>query len=52
MYLGIPLANKNCIHKEIENRLNPGNDWYHSILKLLVSHLQSKNIKTETYKTI
>jgi hypothetical protein len=37
---------------EIKRRLNSGNACYHSVQKLLSSHLLSKNVKLRIYKTI
>jgi len=51
-YLGTAVTYQNCIHEEIKSRLNLGNASYHSVQSLLSSCLLSKNISTETYKTI
>jgi hypothetical protein len=45
------LINENCIHEEINIRLNLGNAWYHAIQNAIFSHL-SKNMKIQIYKTI
>jgi hypothetical protein len=46
------VTNQNLIQEEIKRRLNSGNTCYHSVQKLLSSHLQSKNVKIKIYKTI
>jgi hypothetical protein len=51
-YLRMTLTNQNCIHEEIEWRLNFGNSCYHAVPKLLSSYLVSKSIKIKIYKTI
>jgi hypothetical protein len=38
-YLGTTLTNQKDIHVEIENRLNSGNAWFHSVQNLLSSRL-------------
>jgi hypothetical protein len=48
---GTTIANQNLIKKEIKNRLNSGNDCYHSVQNVLSSHLLSKNVKIRVYKT-
>jgi hypothetical protein len=40
------------IEEEIKRRLNSGNTRYHSVQKLLPSHLLSKNVKIRIYKTV
>jgi hypothetical protein len=40
------------IQEEIKRRLNSGNAYYHSVQRLLSSHLLSKNLKIRIYKTI
>jgi hypothetical protein len=40
------------IQEEIKRRLNSGNLCYHSVQKLLSSHLLSKKVKVRIYKTI
>jgi hypothetical protein len=45
-YLGTTITNQNMmIQEEIKRRLNSGNACYHSVQKLLLSRLLSKNIK-------
>jgi hypothetical protein len=46
------LANENCLHEEINRRLNSGNACYHSVQSLLSSRLLSRNINVKIYKTI
>jgi hypothetical protein len=48
--LGTTITNQNLIQEEIKKRLNSSNACYHSVQKLLSSHLVSKNIKI--YRTI
>jgi ribosomal protein S2 len=35
-YVGMTLTNQNCIHEEINNRLNSRNDYYHSVHNIFV----------------
>jgi hypothetical protein len=49
-YLGTIVTNHNFIYEETKRRLNSGNACYHSVHKLLSSHLLSKNIKIRIYK--
>jgi hypothetical protein len=51
-YLGTTLTDQNCVHKEIESRMNLGNACYHSVQSLLSSCLLSRNLKVKIYKTI
>jgi hypothetical protein len=51
-YLGTTLTDQNCLHKEINGRLNSGNACYHSVQSLLSSHLLSRILKVKIYKTI
>jgi sorting nexin-29 len=51
-YLGRTLTDQNCIHKEINSRLNSGNACYHLGQSILSSCLLSRNIKVKIYKTI
>jgi hypothetical protein len=51
-YLGTAPTDQNCMHKEINSRLNSGNACNHSVQRLLSSHLLSRNIKVKIYKTI
>jgi hypothetical protein len=50
-YLATTVTNQNLIQEEIKRRLNSGNACYHSVQKLLSSHL-FKNVKIRIYKTI
>jgi hypothetical protein len=50
-YMGTIITNQTLIQEKIKRRLNSGNDWYHSVQKLLSSCLLSKNIKIRIYKT-
>jgi hypothetical protein len=51
-YFGTTVTGQNFIQEEIKRRLNSGNACYHSVQKLLSSHLLSKNLKIKSYKTI
>jgi hypothetical protein len=51
-YLGTTLTDQNCIHEEINSRLNSGNTCYHSVQSILSCHLLSRNVKVKIYKTI
>jgi hypothetical protein len=51
-YIGMILRNQNDIHDKIKSRLNSGNACYYSIQNPLSSHLISKNLKIEIYKTV
>jgi hypothetical protein len=51
-YLGTTLTDQNCMHEEINSRLNSGNACYHSVQSLFSSPLLSRNMKVEMYKTI
>ena len=51
-YLGVTVINTNDIRKEIKRRINMGNACYYSLEKILSSHLLSKKMKVNTYKTI
>ena len=51
-YLGTTVTNTNDIREEIKRRINLGNACYYSLEKILSSHLLSKKLKVNTYKTI
>jgi hypothetical protein len=51
-YLGTTLSDQNCMHEEINSRLNSRNACYHSVPNLLSSRLLSRNLKVKIYKTI
>jgi hypothetical protein len=51
-YLGTTVTDQNCMHEEITSRLNSENSCYHSVQSLLSSHLLSRNVKVQIYKTI
>jgi hypothetical protein len=46
-YLGTTLTDQNCIHEEINSRLNSENACYHSVQSLLSSRRLSRNIKVK-----
>jgi hypothetical protein len=50
-YLEMALRNKSCIHKEKMRILNWENVYFHSLQKLLISCMLSKNIKHKIFKT-
>jgi hypothetical protein len=50
--LGTTVTNQNLILEEIKRRLNLGNNFYHSVQKLLSSRPLSKNLKIRVYSTI
>jgi hypothetical protein len=43
-YLGTILTDQNCMHEEINSRLNSGNACYQLVQSLLSSHLLSRNV--------
>ena len=51
-YLGITVTNTNAIHEEIKRGMNMGKACCNSLEKILSSHLLSKKLKVNTYKTI
>ena len=51
-YLGVTVTNTNDIREAIKRRINMGNACYYSLEKILSSHLLSKKLKINTYKTI
>ena len=51
-YLGVTVTNTNNIREEIKRRINMRNACYYSLEKMLSSHLLSKKLKVNTYKTI
>jgi hypothetical protein len=51
-YLGTTLTDQNCMHEDINSRLNSGDSCYHSVQSLLFSCLLSRNTKVKIYKTI
>jgi hypothetical protein len=44
-YLGMTVTNQNCIQEDIKSRLNSENACYHSVQRLLSSHLLSEIVK-------
>ena len=51
-YLGVTVTNTKNFCEEIKRRTNIGNACYYSLEKMLGSHLLSKNLKVNTYKSI
>jgi hypothetical protein len=51
-YLGTTQTDQNCMHEEINSRLNSENACYHSVQSLLSSRLLTRNLKHKIYKTI
>ena len=51
-FLGVMVTNTNGIREEIKPRINVGNACYYSLEQILSSHLLSKKLKVNTYKTI
>jgi hypothetical protein len=51
-YFGTKLRDKNCMHEGIKSRPNSGNACCQSVQNLLSSHLLSRNLKVNIYKTI
>jgi hypothetical protein len=51
-YQGTTLTDENCMHGNINSRVNSGNACYHSVQSLLSSRLLSRNVKVKIYKTI
>ena len=51
-YLGVKVTNTNGIREEIKHRINVEKACYYSLEKILSSHLLSKKLKVNTYKTI
>jgi hypothetical protein len=49
-HLGTTLTDQNCLHQEINSRLNSGNACYHSVHSRLSSRLLSRNLKVKIYK--
>jgi hypothetical protein len=49
---GMMVTNQNCIHDEINSRLNLDNACYHAVQNLLYSQLLPRNVKIKIYKTI
>jgi hypothetical protein len=51
-YLEATVTNQNCIHEEIQSRLNSRKACYHSVQILLSSHLLFKKLEIKIYKSI
>jgi hypothetical protein len=51
-YLGTTVTDQNLTCEGIKSRLNLDNAYSHSVQNLLSSHLLSKDVKIELYKTI
>ena len=51
-YLGVTVKNTNDMREEIKRRINMGNACFYTHEKILSSHLLSKKLKVNTYKTI
>jgi hypothetical protein len=50
--LGTTVTNQNLIQEDIKRRLNSGIACYHSVQKLLSSHLLLKSLNIRIFKTI
>jgi hypothetical protein len=50
-YLGKTLRDQNCMHEEINSRLNSGNACYRSVHSLFSSRLLSGKLKVKIYTT-
>jgi hypothetical protein len=48
-YLVTAVLNQNCIHKDINNRPNVRNAYYHAVQILLSSHQLYKNVNIKVY---
>jgi hypothetical protein len=51
-YLGTTLTDQNCMHEEINSKLNSGNACNHSVQSLLCSRLLAVNLKVKIYETV
>ena len=51
-YLGVIVTNKNDIREEIKRRINMYNTFYYSLEKILSTHVLSRKLEVNTYKTI
>jgi hypothetical protein len=51
-YLRTRGTKQHCIHKKTKSRLILGNSCFHSVQKLLSSHLHSKNVNIKKHKII
>jgi hypothetical protein len=51
-YLGMTVTNQNLIQEAIKGKLNSGSACYHSVHKLLASHLLSTYVEISICKTI
>jgi hypothetical protein len=49
-FLRMTVTNQNLIHKDIKNRLNSGNAFYHSVQNLLSSCILPKKHKNQNIK--
>ena len=48
--LGTALTNENCLNEENKGRLDSRNAYNRTVVNLLFSHLNSKNINTQVHQ--
>jgi hypothetical protein len=51
-YLETTVRDQNCMHEEINRRLNSGIACYHSLQSVLSSRRLSRNVRVKMYRTI
>jgi hypothetical protein len=51
MHSGVTVTNQNCMHEEINSKLNSGNGCCHAVQSFLPSRLLNKRVQIKIYKT-